>query len=202
LVGIPPEALRYKGFNTDKSAVSFVVSQNIKRRHLTPTQRAVLALELLPKLEKEAEERRGARGHVNQQNFAGLDPDKQAKPLGQARDIAAELAGVNKQYVSDAKRVAAKDHSGTIIEGMKAGEITMQEALKATDFKRPKPTIERDEPQKLMIVHDTEKLISRWEDLIAKIQVGDEEKRESTVQFLEHATKALDELLETLKEML
>ena len=39
------------------SALEYVISMNLRRRHLNPSQRAVIGLEILPVFEKEAERR-------------------------------------------------------------------------------------------------------------------------------------------------
>lgn len=55
--GVEP---RYREWDGRGSLVAFVVSLNLHRRHLTSTQCAFVALEILPHLEKEAKERERA----------------------------------------------------------------------------------------------------------------------------------------------
>lgn len=54
LAGVEPRFVEWKGSG---SPLNWAVSQNIMRRHLTASQRAVVALDLLPMLEKEAKDR-------------------------------------------------------------------------------------------------------------------------------------------------
>jgi len=71
------------------------------------SQQAVIALEVLPMLEEEARKREITRG----ENAYNRNEGKQlvAYPeTGQARDKAAELFGVNRQYISDAKMISKK----------------------------------------------------------------------------------------------
>ena len=55
MAGIKPRFVQWDG---DGSPLQWVVCENMVRRHLTSSQRAVIALELLPMLEKEAHERK------------------------------------------------------------------------------------------------------------------------------------------------
>lgn len=60
--------LRFRLFDATKdgeSAVEFVVSENMRRRHLSASQRAMSAAELLPFYEAEAKERQVAAGEAN-----------------------------------------------------------------------------------------------------------------------------------------
>ena len=75
--------------------------RRLHRRHLTSSQKAVVALEIEKYLAKEAAERRraaisAARRREMVQLFAPSRSDK-------SRDQAATLVGTNRQYVSDAK---------------------------------------------------------------------------------------------------
>jgi hypothetical protein len=88
------------------SLLGFIVSLNVKRRHLTPSQRAALAIEILPALEDEARTRqRTSTGGKKPQLMEKVpEADK-----GTARAQAAKLVGVNERYVAQAKRIQAVD---------------------------------------------------------------------------------------------
>jgi len=96
LANVKPRFREFK--RNGATPLSWVISQNLHRRQLTASQKAIVALEAEPMFAKEAKQ--------NQR----MGKQKIADPLlkGQARDIAAQLVGVNRQYVSVAKR-----YSGT-----------------------------------------------------------------------------------------
>ena len=79
------------------SMVEFVTSQNLKRRHLTASQKAAVAVDMLPMLEDEAKERMLA-GKPSGNNAGGSK--------GDSRDKAADAVGAAPRYVSDAKKLA------------------------------------------------------------------------------------------------
>jgi ParB family chromosome partitioning protein len=114
--------------------VQWIVAKNT-RRDLTATQRAAAALALLPMLEAEAKERQGARTDIQ----AKL-PERS---FGQARVKAAGLTGASDGYVRDAKRIVEKDAS--MLERMRDGEITIQEAEREQGYKQTIAAINSDE---------------------------------------------------------
>lgn len=118
-LGIEPVCREWNGVG---SLVAFVVSLNLHRRHLDSSQRAAVAVEILPRLEAEANERqRGGRGGV-------LLSQKIDEAKSRASDQAARIVGTNRQYVSDAKKL--KQEEPELFERVRSGEITIPEAKK------------------------------------------------------------------------
>ena len=75
------------------------------RRHLTQTQKAAIAVELLPELEAEAETRRKlTEGKPSSKLVEKIPPVSEALKE-KSREKAAATVGVNPRYVSDAKRM-------------------------------------------------------------------------------------------------
>lgn len=115
---------RYRTWRGKGSLVEFVLSQNLHRRHLTASQKACLATEILPALEREARERLvTSTGGAARQPKAKLP---EAGEKGQARDKAAKATGVSPRYVSDAKKL--KEEAPALYEKVRAGKATLQEA--------------------------------------------------------------------------
>jgi len=103
------------------SLVSFIVSRNLHRRHLTSSQRAVIALNVLPLLEQEAKERQGTRTDLA--NIPELFPECDR---GESRDHAAVMFQTNPRYISDAARI--EEQAPELLELIKVGEITIPQA--------------------------------------------------------------------------
>lgn len=121
-LGIEPKTRTYQG----ESPTLFVVSLNLARRHLSSSQKALLSIELLPHLESEAKERMSAGGGDKKSGTQRIaDPIVGA---GEAREQAAKATGTNRQYVSDAKKLAATRPD--LIEKVRKGEASIPEAKK------------------------------------------------------------------------
>lgn len=105
-----------------QSPAEYVWSTNGVRRHLSASQRAAIAVDLLPGLEKAAKERqrlskgRGQKGPKKVPDLSRAD----------ARDQAAAIVGTNPHYVSDAKRL--KEQAPDVFDRIKTGELTVSQA--------------------------------------------------------------------------
>lgn len=121
-LGIEPRFRQWEG-GSEVEAVLFVKSVNMNRRHLTSSQyaaSAVLAQELIAVLEEEARRRQGQR----------LDPDlpqqiAEGSP-GEVREQLADLFGTNRQYISDAKRLAAEEPE--LFQAVRDGDLSIPQA--------------------------------------------------------------------------
>lgn len=116
--GIAPKYREYKG----DDPLAFAISMNIERRHLTPSQRACFAVEILPFYERVAEKNlhlSKGRGQKGTEKIPGV--------FGEARNMVAELVHVNPHYVTDAKTV--KEEAPELFEVMRADGMHLKEAL-------------------------------------------------------------------------
>jgi len=117
--GVEPKFQQYEG----DDPLAFSVLKNVHRRQLSASQRAAIAVDILPKLEAEARQRQLSKLKQNSKSVVEKIPERQ----GNARDFAAQLLNVNPHYVSDAKRV--KEVRPDLYEVMKAGGLHMKQAL-------------------------------------------------------------------------
>lgn len=113
------EKPRFDYYQEDQP-VSFVISKNMNRRHLTASQKAMIATNVKPMLEIEARKRQGARTDLA--DFQELVPESSK----QARDKAGDLFGVSGRYVSDAELIKRK--APEYVEPIMQGEMTITDA--------------------------------------------------------------------------
>jgi N6-adenosine-specific RNA methylase IME4 len=104
LAGVQPQFRTYEGDHP----TSYVISTNLKRRHLSASQRAAVAVEALPELEREAKERQ-RQSEGRSQKGMGLIPQVEKGP---ARDHAAK---------------AIKERDPAAFEQVRSGQKTITE---------------------------------------------------------------------------
>ena len=114
----------------------FVLSLNVKRRSLSASQRAALAVEFLPVLEEEARGRQGSRADLTS---GSIDPEV-PKPA-RSREAAGALVGVSGATVGRAKQL--KRERPDEFEQVKAGRKTINAALTG-NAERKTPTFSND----------------------------------------------------------
>jgi hypothetical protein len=119
-LGRTPEAEEFEGTAAD--ALTFVVSSNVHRRHLTESQKAVISLDLLEKAEAEARKRQAAQDYGRGVEQLGGDDPQVRGP--RSREQVARQMGM-------------KDPSGRLISGAK-------QVMKAEEVgELPKGTVDR-----------------------------------------------------------
>lgn len=156
-LGLEPQ---FSEWDQRGNLVDFVVSLNLRRRHLTASQRAVVAYRMLPMLEAEAKERRIRKpGSV-----AEMLPEQRLD----SRDQAAALVGVSGKYVSDVKRIAKE--SPEMFKALEAGTLTLQGAKRQL-AKKAAP--QGDNVSQGQAEPEAMKLASAAISELAKINAGD-----------------------------
>ena len=118
--GVEPRFVEWVDPGCGPSA--WVISQNLHRRHLSASQRAVIALDALPLFEAEARKRM----YKGVSASPGDPPEKVPEGLGDAREHASQSLSVNHHYVSDAKAIARK--APELLPAIRDGEMTIAQA--------------------------------------------------------------------------
>jgi N6-adenosine-specific RNA methylase IME4 len=119
----------------DDDCTAYVLSVNVERRHLTPSQKATIAVEALPLFEAEAKARKTGRPKKG----AEKSPGKSARTSDhRARNDAAKATGASARNVQDAKALKKhdKEKGTTLFAEVKGGDKTLSEAKR--EMKREK----------------------------------------------------------------
>lgn len=142
-------------WNGKGSLTQFVISLNLKRRHLTPSDKAVVATEALPFFEQEAKEAQKAAGAHGQEGGRGKKkpetlgatsiPRVSGKPKKRNKksaEKAAKATGAGYQSVQAAKKL--KTEAPELFEAVKNQTLTVAEgkALSKLDKEQQKQAVE------------------------------------------------------------
>ena len=115
-LGLVPE---FRQWQDNGSPITFVVSMNLHRRHLTSSQRAAMAPDIMPELQAEAKRRQGMRTDIVE-----IIPQCE---MGKSRDQAAKVLHTNPRYVSDAMKLA--DEAPELFEQVRGGSLSIPGAM-------------------------------------------------------------------------
>lgn len=140
IAGVEP---RYKDIEpTDAEIVGYVVSMNVPRRHLTPSQRAMVAAELANLLHGEKVNKSEADRH----QCRSADETQENQAVSQAR--AAEMMDVSERSVRNAK--AVQRDAPELVEPVKEGKIDVTTAAKVAKLpaKERKKVAKAADPKK------------------------------------------------------
>jgi N6-adenosine-specific RNA methylase IME4 len=111
--------------------VDYMLAAAIQRRHLTPSQRAALVLELNEYRDKR--DTAAARKRANLRN-GGVDVAVLPHRGGRSRDHAAELAGVSPRLIQHA--ITVREHDPALFEQAKRGEVALPKAAQQVQRRR------------------------------------------------------------------
>lgn len=128
LAGVQPQFRTYEG----DQPTSYVIRTNLKRRHLSASQRAAVAVDVLPLLEAEAKERQQATQFCGKDDL-GRPQRASAGELipppnhgAKSRDQAGQKLEVSGKYVAEAKAIKERDPAA--FEQVRSGQKTITQA--------------------------------------------------------------------------
>lgn len=129
-----------KGLETD-TPLTYIVSVNLHRRHLTSGQRAIISLDALPLLEVEAKVRLVTSTGGAEPRPTEIFPEAEK---GEARAKAADLFQTNPHYVSDVKML--KQEAPDLIDEIMSGDMSIEKAKKELKKRTGKTPEKRQQP--------------------------------------------------------
>lgn len=137
---VEPRFRHYVDDNNLGTLIAFVKSQNYHRRHLSSSQKAMVAAATKSLLSKAAKERQIAA--LKKGNTAPVQEIFPKREKGSAREQAAKIEGTNAHYVSDAERILAK--APEVAERVKSGKMNIPDgkALAELDEKNRKTALQ------------------------------------------------------------
>jgi len=176
-LGRPIAVFEFVG--TEQQALTYVLSSNQHRRNLTPSQRAIVAFDILPRIAEDTNLKRIEKLRETLARKAGgecsaISPNTQREleRTVSSRAIAADMMGVSENYVGHAKRI--KEADPELYEDVRVGRVTIPEALRKLDGITDDPWTIRSrkanrEANKLLRDPDKQvEFLDRYEALIAE----------------------------------
>lgn len=134
-LGLTCKAVDWTG--SEEDLLDFVVSHNLQRRHLTPSQLAAVAYKLLPLYEEQAKARMSKGGkkggkHKGKKGQATVaDPSPEAAKAA-ASDLVARNTGISGRTVRGFKRVAKK--APGLVGLINDGKLAVKSAERIVDL--------------------------------------------------------------------
>ena len=128
IAGVEP---RFEKWTGNGSPVEWVISQNLMRRHLTASQRAVVALDLLPLLEKEAKQRQRLSNRYRK-NGRSAHECADRDGTGRASEAAARIVRSSARYVELVKSI--KNEAPELVDLIRCGRLNVPNAKKIAEL--------------------------------------------------------------------
>lgn len=140
--GVEP---RYTDWHGDgMTPTEWVISVNLKRRHLTAGQKAAVGVEAIPMLAEDAKRRQGGSGRFGSSQKWDEPETRPPNRAGKSTHIAAMAVGVGHSTISQVKRV--KDGAPDLYERVKTGELAPSRADDLLKQRHEPPRTEEPEP--------------------------------------------------------
>ena len=132
MVDVEPVVKVFRG--TEEMKLRFVVSQNLKRRHLTTSQRAMIAAQMAESFESLAKVRQeSTQAKPGQQVGSHVVENLPPPNTGKSRDQAGAAFKVSGKTVDMAKKVTAKAVP-EVVEAVRAGTLAVSRAAEIADM--------------------------------------------------------------------
>jgi len=150
MAGVKPRFVQWDG---GSSPLQWVISENLVRRHLTSSQRAVIAHDLLPLLTNEAKARQTVGKKLSKVSSDGK---------GKASQVAARITKTNRTYVQAIKSIDAE--APELLGRIRSGALRIPEAIMLMRL----PSNQRK--QVLKLCHDDVQTAQELRDFVKQVK--------------------------------
>lgn len=124
LAKVTPTVEDWEG--TEEELITWIISKNLRRRHLNESQRAMAASQLQPRLAAAAKRRMLAGKKADADPSANLQQGRSTKE-------AADLLNVSERSVSSAKKVTEQGDE-SLVQAVVNGEVSVSDAAKIVEL--------------------------------------------------------------------
>ncbi len=169
MAGVEPKFIEFEW----DSIIDFVISKNLKRRHLNASQKAILGLDLLPLIEEEAHKRQ-----ISGLKNSGFVDVAILPQREKSRDQVAKTLDVSPRYVQDAKKIVQK--APELREHIANGNLTIPDAKRILKFD--------DNKRSALVFEHISNPDKSFPQIVGKMQ---KEEAKQQGEILKHKTKEL-----------
>lgn len=158
---------------TPASVGEWIISHNLKRRHLTPSQAAAVATEYEEYLAVEAKKRQLSTLKQNQDDTVPENlPERIKDRSKESSEQAGQMLGVSGRSVRDAKAVKKADPE--LFEQVKSGDVAVSAAAKKVrEAAKPAPTQEElAERQRKQVAREVQHILKKGDLFAAQVRDG------------------------------
>lgn len=191
-VGVEPIFRNYEG--AERDLLNFVISLNLQRRHLGASQKACLAVELLPELEKRAKESLSEKISIlrkeGKKAISKMEKHNSIKTAG-------AMLGVSDRLVSDARNILKEDKE--LFEKVKNGELTLYQANKRLKEVEVFALMQKDKQLEPLELSKTE--LRRVAELVEELGISEEKARNYVVKRRKQKIERSKQTTTTLRKV-
>ncbi len=179
--GTNPIFRNYEG--SEDNLLDFVISLNLHRRHLNTSQKACLAVEILPELEKRTKEILSKKMSAIRK---GNTEDSAKMQNLNSSQTASKIFGVSERYIFDAKKLF-KD-SSDLFGQVKNGKLTLQKAKKQfEEGKQDSAKLQKAEAKKNDIEENKEITLTKTDfkkinELVAELGISEQKAKDYIIK--------------------
>lgn len=181
-IGIKPIFRNYEG--PENELIDFVISLNLHRRHLNTSQKACLAVEILPELEKNTKENLSKKMSAIRKGDSEVSAKLQNLNSSQT---ASRIFGVSERYIFDAKKLLKA--SDILFNEVRKGKLTLQQAKKQLNQNEVSAKLQNPETGSTKAVDFSKADLKKINELVTELGISEQKAQEYIIKKKQERTK-------------